>query len=141
MRLDDLRPRLVPDASVMLKWVLDAENEPGSTEAHQLLQKWGAGEIELWVPSLWIYEVGNVLCLKRPNVAGELLRALLALDLHELATDRGIVELTAGLATQYSVTFYDAAYLAAATVCEGTLVTADRRYPRAVGDSQPITVL
>jgi predicted nucleic acid-binding protein len=141
MSQDNAGPRIVPDASVILKWVLDAENEPGHHQAQQLLEQWVAAEVVLWVPSLWVYEVGNVLCLKRPNVASETLGFLLDLGLREVAVDQDLVELATGLATQFAVTFYDAAYLAAATAVDGILVTADRRFARSIGSSQRVKLI
>lgn len=46
--------RIVLDASVGVKWFRD---EPGSTDAIELLRLHGRGEIELVVPSLFVYEV------------------------------------------------------------------------------------
>ena len=46
--------QVVLDASVGVKWFRD---EPGSAEARELLLAHGRGEIELVVPSLFVYEV------------------------------------------------------------------------------------
>lgn len=81
-------PAYVLDASVILKWVLDSDDEPGRSEAANLLERWKRGEIELFVPSLWIYEVGNILALKKPDDKSASLLALLDLGLREIALDR-----------------------------------------------------
>jgi len=46
--------QVVLDASVGVKWFRD---EPGSAEARELLLAHGRGEIQLIVPSLFVYEV------------------------------------------------------------------------------------
>ena len=46
--------QVVLDASVGVKWFRD---EPGSAEARELLLAHGRGEIQLVVPSLFVYEV------------------------------------------------------------------------------------
>ena len=45
---------IVPDASVILKWVLPAGEEPFAGEAHHLLEQFVAGDQMLVVPSLWL---------------------------------------------------------------------------------------
>lgn len=59
----------IPDASTLLKWVLPPENEEYVERALALAQAFNAGRIRVLVPSLWIYEVGNVLALKHPDLA------------------------------------------------------------------------
>jgi predicted nucleic acid-binding protein len=88
---------------------------------------WLAGAVELVVPTLWVFEVGNVLGLKQPGSAGTLLQAAVDLALTEespASYATGIFDLM----RQRAVTFYDAAYHALAIAREGTMLTADRRY-------------
>ncbi len=132
---------IVLDASVILKWVLDAEAEPGHVAAHRLLERWQQGELNLLVPSLWLYEVGNVLCLKRPTDASEALAALCDLDLHEVALNRRLVQRTITLAQSHGLTFYDASYLAVAEDENAVLVTADARFYRRLPAGLPVELL
>jgi predicted nucleic acid-binding protein len=53
----------VPDASIILKWVL-SENANDQDKALSLLHGWLNQECAFILPSLWMYEVGNVLGLK-----------------------------------------------------------------------------
>jgi len=121
---------VVPDASVILKWVLDAEDEPGHAAASHLLERWQRRELSLAVPPLWLYEVGNVLCLKRPADAAEALAALCDLGLGEVASSREVIQRTVALALKHGITFYDASYLAVAEDRKGVLVTADSKFYR-----------
>lgn len=132
---------LVPDASVILKWVLDAENEPGQAAANQLLERWQKGELSLAVPSLWTYEVGNVLCMKRPADAFKVLSALCDLGLDEVPLSRELIQRTVALANHHGLTFYDASYLAVAAERNAVLVTADSKFCRRLPKGLPVELL
>ena len=62
-------PLFVPDASVLLKWALESEDEKDRDHAIGLKESWLSGVCQVLVPSLWVYEVGNILGLKRPALA------------------------------------------------------------------------
>jgi len=122
-------PLVVPDASVILKWALASEDEEDRDRALALRDAWLAGECRVLVPSLWVYEVGNVLGRKEPRLAPALLSALIALRLDEIqAAD--VAETAFGLMATAHVTFYDAVYHAVAIDLGGTLVTADASHLR-----------
>jgi predicted nucleic acid-binding protein len=133
-------PRFVPDASVILKWVLDADDEADRDAALQLLLGWQRGTLELLVPPLWIYEVGNILCLKRSRDAEQALTALRALAMIE-RTSTALVAEAASLTIRYGVTFYDATYLALARLSTATLITADARFLRRLPPGTPARLL
>ena len=57
---------VVPDASVLLKWVLRSDDEEDRNRALDLKAAWLAGACEIVVPTLWAFEVGNVLGMKQP---------------------------------------------------------------------------
>jgi predicted nucleic acid-binding protein len=117
----------VPDASVILKWVLPSTDEGDLTRALELRAAWLDGRCQLIVPSLWVFEVGNVLALKQPGTASRSLAALLACQFDEADPAR-IGNRAFELFARRGVTFYDAAYHATALEYGGTLVTADQRY-------------
>ena len=120
---------VVPDASVILKWVLERENEPGYSQAVMLQEALLAQEIEIRIPTLWRYEVGNVLGLKKPRMATELMGALLAYEFDEvpLRTEYALDVLEHMLEVS-GVTFYDAAYHVLALRTKGLYLTADAAY-------------
>jgi hypothetical protein len=74
----------VPDAFVILKWVLEGEDEPGHDQAMELQEALLAEEIEIRMPTPRRYEVGNVLGMKKPKIATELMSALLAYEFDEV---------------------------------------------------------
>lgn len=120
---------VVPDASVILKWVLEKEGEPGHAQAIRLQEAMLAEEIEIRVPALWRYEVGNVLGLKKPGMAIELMGALLAYEFDEvpLRTEYALAVLE-HMKDVDGVTFYDSAYHVLALRTKGLYLTADAAY-------------
>jgi predicted nucleic acid-binding protein len=113
----------VVDASVAAKWIAP---EAESTLADALLDD------ELIVPDLLIAEVANILWKKQqreeltPAAAQAGARWLLQLPLtvHEGV---GLMRLALGLSVRLRHPAYDCFYLALASRCECSLVTADRR--------------
>jgi predicted nucleic acid-binding protein len=126
--------KIVPDASIILKWVLPPENEPYSKQAHAISQAFYDNEIDLIVPSLWVYEVGNVLTIKYPEVARVLLAHLLNLNIPVVHPSPKHIELATRLVARNAVTFYDASYLALAVAVGALFVTADEKFLRKVAD-------
>ena len=124
---------VVPDASVLLKWVLPEEREPYAAQAIAIRDAFIAGRIHLLVPSLWFYEVGNVLAAHYPDSAAERLAALAAFRLPEALPTSAWREQIIKLAADHGVTFYDASYHALAAVLDGVFVTADEKYLRKAG--------
>jgi predicted nucleic acid-binding protein len=120
---------LVPDASVILKWVLKTD-EADAEKALSLLSSWVAGEVEILLPSLWVYEVGNIVGRKNPQGSGEIMTLLLGYRFPEAKTDAPLVAATLEIMHTCNVTFYDAAYHAVAMGAGGSLVTADEVYFR-----------
>jgi predicted nucleic acid-binding protein len=131
----------VLDASVILKWVLDAEDEPGHAAAGLLLERWQQGELNLFAPPIWLYEVGNILCLKRPADAFEALAALCDLGLGEVPLSRELIQRTVFLAQSHGLTFYDASYLAVAEERKAVLITADGKFYRRLPADLPVQML
>ena len=120
-------PIVVPDASVILKWVLRDPDEEARDPALRLRDRWLDGVLDLVVPTLWIFEVGNVLGIRQPHKADALLQAVVDLALPEEPAAGYTVDILR-LMQVHHVTFYDAAYHALAIVRQGTMLTADRRY-------------
>jgi predicted nucleic acid-binding protein len=133
-------PVFVPDASVILKWVLRDPTEEGRAPALELKSAWIDGALELVVPTLWLFEVGNVLGLKQPARAEGLLDAVIELSLPEepaAAYAGRIFELM----RERRVTFYDAAYHALAIARGGIMLTADRRYVSECGGAGHVQLI
>ena len=119
---------VVPDASVILKWVLPPADETDLRCALALRDAFAAGNVRALVPTLWIYEVGNLLARERPDEASRLLDMLIRFGLADAPRSPAWLDCVLRLTKRYGVTFYDAAYHAHAIVERGVLVTADERY-------------
>jgi len=131
---------IVPDASVLLKWILQSTDGSDHDRALELKTAWLDDACELVVPTLWVFEVGNVLGLKHPVKADSLLRAMLDLGIREEAP-YVYAEAIVSLMRAHKVTFYDAAYHALAIRHRGTMLTADRAYTRKAARAGHVTLL
>ena len=116
------------DASVGVKWYL--RDEAGARDALALLQQFAAGRLGIVVPELFFYEVGNTMSLavRRAGIPERL--ALAELDeLERLHLDTvcilGRMDSALAFSQRFGVSFYDAAYLAAAESRAAPLITCD----------------
>ena len=132
---------VVPDASVILKWVLPSGEEPDLGQALALRDSIANGHVRAVVPSLWVYEVGNTLARRQPERAERSLDVLLRFDLESAPRSRQWLECALDLTKRYEVTFYDASYHAHAIVGRGVFVTADERYIGRAGRARFVTPL
>ena len=119
---------VVPDASVILKWVLPPADEADVGPALALRDAVVAGDVQALVPELWLYEAGNTLARRLPNQAGRLLESLQRFNLPLASPSRRWLRQVLELTRHHGVTFYDAAYHALAILERGVFVTADERY-------------
>jgi len=119
---------VVPDASVILKWVLPSDEEPDAAAALRLRDACAAGKLALRVPGLWLYEAGNILTRNFPAQALALLESLIGFGIPEGDTGEPWRKQAVVLVRNYRVTFYDAAYHALALVERGVFITADAKY-------------
>ena len=124
----------VPDASVLLKWVLPSDDEPHADRARQLREAIVDESVRALVPSLWIYEVGNTVARRFPMHASTWLSALLKFGLEEVRPSGPVLARTLELTARFEVSFYDAVYHALALVHGGVFITADARYVERVAE-------
>ena len=123
-----LTPLVVPDASVLLKWVLPADDEPDADKALLLREAILHEVVRALVPTLWLYEVGNTVARRFPTHASSWLSALMKFGLDEAPPSQPWLSKALELTSLYNVSFYDAAYHALAIIYDGVFVTADTRY-------------
>jgi predicted nucleic acid-binding protein len=117
----------VLDASVTLTWAFPDEQNPIAQRAWQLLELTSESAI---VPSLWWYEVRNILVVNERR--GRITPSRTAIFLGELSVvpiviDNAQDSLTVlEIARSYHLTIYDAAYLALALREHIPLATLDK---------------
>ena len=116
---------VVPDASLILKWVVPSDNEPYVEQALAVREAFIRDEITLQIPALWYFEVGNTLARKFPEEAASQLHGLLDFGMIEVMMNDAWQVKILTIVRNYAVTFYDASYHALAMIQGGTFVTAD----------------
>ena len=121
---------VVPDASVVLKWVDRLPGEKDRERADALLDAWLSGRLDIVVPRLWAFEVANVLGREDPSRAGMTMEELLGYRFEEADSTPELCRTAFGLMKDFRVTFYDAVYHAVALLRKGVFVTADETYCR-----------
>ncbi|MCL4534794.1 MAG: type II toxin-antitoxin system VapC family toxin [Bacteroidetes bacterium] len=129
-----IKPHLVVDASVVLKW-FRAEEDLAS-EAQRLLDRHTADEVTLCAPDLLLYEVGSVLRTKPDLDETQLVSAVDYLQHTEIVVfpiTWKLLEQAVRIAFRYAgshrrlPTVYDACYVALAEALDCEMLTADRR--------------
>jgi predicted nucleic acid-binding protein len=129
MRADELPERIVVDASLGLKWVLNEEHSDRATAI-------GSGR-ELLTSTLFWAEAGNAIATR--DRRGELdrvrgndaLRDLQGAPLRSRPLDAGAVIAALNIAHDLAHPIYDCCYLALALEENAVVVTADRRFQSA----------
>ncbi len=135
------RQLVVPDASVLLKWVLPSEDEPDVDKALLLRAAIRDEAVHALLPALWLYEVGNTIARRFPMHASGWLSALMKFGLEEASPTQLWLAKTLELTRRYEVSFYDAAYHALALIHKGLFVTADSRYVNRVTEAGSVIAL
>jgi len=133
-------PLVVPDASVLLKWVLPSDDEPDAYKALLLRAAIQDEAVDALLPALGLYEVGNTIARRFPTHASSWLSALMKFGLEEASPSQLWVAKTLELTQRYEVSFYDAAYHALALIHRGVFVTADSRYVHRVREGSVIAL-
>jgi len=122
-------PKIVVDTSVLIKW-FKRRDEELLAEAEQLLEEIEHRHIAVHVPALLLYEIGNILLLKtRLGLAAldEAVQRLEALPFVVAPPATPLLMRALRLGREFSLTFYDASFLALAVELDCPLVTADHR--------------
>jgi predicted nucleic acid-binding protein len=134
-------PLVVPDASVLLKWVLPSDDEPDADRALLLRAAICDEMVRALLPAIWLYEVGNTVARRFPLQASSWLSALIKFGIEEAPPASPWLAKTLELMSVHDVSFYDAAYHALALVHGGVFVTADARYVDRARESRSVMIL
>jgi predicted nucleic acid-binding protein len=125
---------LVIDGSTALGFLMPGEQAPGAIEALAALER----GVPAFAPAHWPLEVANGLLVAERRrrathaVVTEALHVVLSLPIEiDAETARRVARETAGLARQYGLAVYDAAYLELAMRLGAALATGDAALARA----------
>ena len=116
---------LVTDTSVFVKW-LNQDNEQNLDKADKILQEVKSGQVEIVVPELIKYEIGNVLLKGKqltPNQAYISLGTAYSLPVTFITESAQQAQETYSLAHDFGISYYDASFMSLAKQYKATLVT------------------
>jgi len=122
--------KIVVDTSVLIKWFKSRDEELLS-EAWKLRAEIESERVQVHVPALLLYEVGNILLLKtRLGMAAleEALDRLERLPFVVAPPASPLLKRAARLGRRLGLTFYDASFLALAFELDCPLITADQHF-------------
>lgn len=115
---------LVIDSSVAVKWLI-IKDELYIGQADKVLKDLKAGFVELFMPELVKYEIGNVLLNKKLTLNDIKRSIALFYKIPIKFNKEDVVSsvVTAQIAFKYGITYYDASFIALAQKLEATLIT------------------
>lgn len=128
--------KIVVDTSVLIKW-FKTRDEDLLREARALLKEVEDRPLEVHVPALLLYEVGNILLLKTrlgPAALDDAIERLESLPFVVAPPAVPLLKRAARLGRELTLTFYDASFLALAVELDCPCITADRRLFERTGD-------
>lgn len=120
---------IVLDSSVALKWIF--ADEEGAEHAERIRNEHVSAKNEITVPSLFFYEVANVLATKVKLSPAEALEAFelisaFEFNVHELDSQEYLEAMT--LTMKHKISVYDASYHVLASRLGCRFLTADRKF-------------
>lgn len=120
----------IVDASVINKYIIDSEES--SEIAKNIFQLFVKKYISISLPSLWYYEVGNV--IKRFNKIQFTEIFALLTEMNFDVYDFSAIEKQKilKLSLQFNTSYYDMSYLFLAQNLDAQLITADERFYNAI---------
>jgi len=134
------RKSIIVDASVVLKWVLPAEDS--TEEAHKLADDFFNKRISIFVPAHFHSEIANIAFRKVPLLAFSFIHQIINSELRPCQLGLELLNSAFRLMKKYpKISFYDAFYHALAIERRGIFVTADQKYYQAVKKEGSILLL
>lgn len=125
--MEDHKSLYVIDASVMIKWIVMQEDD--IDKALEIRDDFFREKISLAMPSNALFEILNVMSIKRPVEAMTFFSQILSMGIDEyVLTLEPASQAIAMLERIKGISFYDAIYHALALILGGTFVTADKDY-------------
>jgi predicted nucleic acid-binding protein len=120
----------VVDSSVAFKWYRQPGEEDHVNEATTLLENHLRGKLEIHIPDLLIYELGNILRFKEglaSESAASIMRKTFSLQLEIHPINLACAEKALLIAEKCGITFYDASFLALSDILDCPFITADKK--------------
>ncbi len=121
---------LVVDTSVVFKWYRQQGDEDYVSQSATILERHLHGDLEIHVPDLLFYELGNILHIKGGLASKDpltILKETFRLDLWMHPIDLPLAEEAYQVSRKYGITFYDASFIALSHLLDSSFITADRK--------------
>ena len=125
---------IILDASVVVKWFSEEEYTEKALEIRERIRR---GEERVIVPDLLLYELANALNYNpnfNVNDVSYALKSIFDMDLDIVTPLPEIINLAITIAFEYTITVYDAFYIALAKDLRFSFITADARLCERVKD-------
>jgi predicted nucleic acid-binding protein len=125
---------IILDASVVVKWFSEEEYTEKALEIRERIRR---GEERVIVPDLLLYELANALNYNpnfNVNDVSDALKSIFDMDLDIVTPLPEIINLAITIAFEYTITVYDAFYIALAKDLRFSFITADARLCERVKD-------
>lgn len=118
---------IVLDASVLIKFIAkeSGDEKPLARLKHDIREE----KIDIAIPSLAYFEVGNWVARNHPQEATRILSYFMMCGFHEIPLDIHTAGIAVDIVRRHKkISFYDAGYHALAIRLSGTFLTADEAY-------------
>ena len=128
---------IVPDASVVIKWLVDEEPEE-TKRSREILYRFQKDKSLILCPSLILYEISNALAMKRKisdHDVYAMWKLFLEVDVPLFNPTSEFISKALEFARKYQVTVYDASYAVLAKEKKGIFITADKVFVKQVKES------
>ena len=125
---------IILDASVVVKWFSEEEYTEKALDIRERIRR---GEERVIVPDLLLYELANALNYNpnfNVNDVSDALKSIFDMDLDIVTPLPEIINLAITIAFEYTITVYDAFYIALAKDLRFSFITADARLCERVKD-------
>lgn len=134
----------VVDSSVVFKWFRQEHDELHVPVAVAILEKHLQADLDVCVPDLLFYEIGNVLKNKKDlttESTEQILEDLFNIGFTVYCIDLPFAQMAFRVAADFDVTFYDACFVALAQELDCDFITADKKLYDAVKELLAVHLL
>lgn len=123
--------KVIIDSSVAVKWI-NSQNEDFLKQADKILKDLQDKKIEIIMPELAKYEIGNALLNKGMNLieTQTVLEKFYEIPIIFVVEDNNLAKKTIGIAKLFNITYYDAAFLALTQKIGGVLITDNPKHQK-----------
>ena len=123
--------KVIIDSSVAVKWI-NSQNEDLLKQADKILKDLQDKKIEIIMPELAKYEIGNALLNKGMNLieTQTVLEKFYEIPIIFVVEDNNLAKKTIGIAKSFNITYYDAAFLALTQKIGGVLITDNPKHQK-----------